>query len=149
MDIHKNARLTFIRREQLPQSVLFQRLTLKAAATAFNVCARTVAKWTRRYQLEGSAGLHDHSSRPHRSPRRTGEAVAQHVEQLRRQRFTGFHIAQTTGLSRATVSRILRRLGPNRMRDLEPPLPLIRYAPPPPTDLLHLTLHPLGPFSAV
>jgi hypothetical protein len=48
------------------------------------------------YQLEGSAGLHDHSSRPHRSPRRTGEALAQHVEQLRRQRFTGFHIAKTT-----------------------------------------------------
>src|SRR5882757_3741070 len=149
MDIHKNARLTFIRREQLAQSVLFQRMTLKAAATAFNVCARTAAKWTRRYQLEGSAGLHDHSSRPHRSPRRTGEAVAQHVEQLRRQRFTGFHIAQTTGLSRATVSRILRRLGLNRMRDLEPAVPLIRYEHAAPGDLLHLDIKQLGRFSGV
>jgi len=149
MDIHKNARLTFIRREQLAQSVLFQRMTLKAAATAFNVCARTAAKWTRRYQLEGSAGLHDHSSRPHRSPRRTGEAVAQHVEQLRRQRFTGFHIAQTTGLSRATVSRILRRLGLNRMRDLEPAVPLIRYEHAAPGDLLHLDIKQLGRFSSV
>ena len=40
MDIHKNARLTFIRREQLAQHVLLQRMTLQAAATAFNVCAR-------------------------------------------------------------------------------------------------------------
>ena len=32
---------------------------------------------------------------------------------LRRQRFTGFHIAKITGLSRATVSRILRLLGLN------------------------------------
>ena len=39
----------------------------------------------------------------HRSPRRTG-----------------FHIAQTTGLSLATVSRILPRLRLNRMRNLEP-----------------------------
>src|SRR5260370_9847306 len=89
MDIHKNARLTFIRREQLAQSILFQRMTLKAAATAFNVCARTAAKWTRRYELEGSAGLHDHSSRPHRSPRRTAEAASQHVQPLPPHTFTG------------------------------------------------------------
>jgi transposase len=74
MDIHKNARLTLIRREELAQAVLLQRMTLQAAASAFKVCARTAAKWTRRYQKEGLAGLHDRSSRPHRSPRRTGEA---------------------------------------------------------------------------
>ncbi|HEY2496596.1 MAG TPA: leucine zipper domain-containing protein [Candidatus Angelobacter sp.] len=59
MDIHKNARLTFIRRQQLAQDVLVQRMTLKAAASAFHVCARTAAKWTRRYQQEGLAGLYD------------------------------------------------------------------------------------------
>ena len=149
MDIHKNARLTFIRREQLAQHVLLQRMTLQAAATAFKVCARTAAKWTRRYQQEGLAGLHDRSSRPHRSPRRTGEALAQRVEQLRRQRFTGFYIAKTTGLSRATVSRILRRLGLNRMRDLEPAVPLIRYEHAAPGDLLHLDIKQLGRFSGV
>jgi transposase len=118
MDIYKNARLNLIRREQLAQSVLVQKMTLQAAATAFNVCARTAAKWIRRYQQQGSAGLYDHSSRPHRSPRRTGEALEQQVEQLRRQRFTGYHIAQIIGLSRATISRILRRLGLNRWRDI-------------------------------
>jgi transposase len=53
MDIHKNARLTLIRREQLAQSVLLHKMTLQAAATAFNICARTAAKWTRRYQQQG------------------------------------------------------------------------------------------------
>jgi transposase InsO family protein len=149
MDIHKNARLTFIRREQLAQRVLLQKMTLQAAATAFGVCARTAAKWTRRYQQHGSAGLHHRSSRPHHSPRRTGEALAQRVEQLRRQRFTGFHIAKTTGLSRATVSRILRRLRLSRMRDLEPAVPLIRYEHAAPGDLLHLDIKQLGRFSGV
>jgi transposase InsO family protein len=60
------------------------------------------------------------------------------VEQLRRQRWTGVRIAQTTGLSRATVSRILRRCKLSRMRDLQPALPIRRYEHPHPGDLLHL-----------
>ena len=149
MDIHKNARLTLIRREQLVEQVLVHKVSLKAAAIAFRVCPQTAAKWTRRYQREGLAGLHDRSSRPHRSPRRTGEAVAQRVEQLRRQRFSGLHIAQATGLSRATVSRILRRLGLNRIRDLEPAIPVVRYEHAAPGDLLHLDIKQLGRFSDV
>jgi transposase InsO family protein len=61
----------------------------------------------------------------------------------------GFHIAKTTGLSRATVSRILRRLGLNRMRDLEPAVPLIRYEHAAPGDLLHLDIKQLGRFAGV
>jgi transposase InsO family protein len=149
MDIHKNARLTLIRREQLVEQVLVHKVSLQAAAIAFSVCPRTAAKWTRRYQQEGSAGLQDRSSRPHRSPRRTGEGVAQRVEQLRRQRFSGLNIAQVTGLSRATVSRILRRLGLNRIRDLEPAIPVVRYEHAAPGDLLHLDIKQLGRFSQV
>src|SRR6185312_15549848 len=68
MDLHKNARLTFIRREQLAQRVLLQGATLKAAAAAFNVSSHTAAKWVRRYQQQGRAGLLDRSSRPTRPP---------------------------------------------------------------------------------
>ena len=96
---------------------------MKAAATAFNVYARIAARWIRRYQLEGSAGLQDRSSRPHSLSTAYGEALARRVGA----RLHGFHIAQITGLSCATVSRILLRLGLNRMRDLEPAVPLIRY----------------------
>ena len=149
MDIHQNARLTFIRRVQLAQCVLVDQRTLNSAAAEFKVCSRTAAKWVWRFQQEGLAGLQDRSSRPHRSPRRTAQEQIEQVEQLRRQRFTGFHIAQTTGLSRATVSRILRRLGLNRIRDLEPAIPVVRYEHPAPGDLLHLDIKQLGRFSDV
>ena len=56
MDIHKNARLTLIRRGQLVEQVLYHKVSLQAAATVFQVCPRTAAKWTRRYQLEGAPG---------------------------------------------------------------------------------------------
>jgi hypothetical protein len=39
MDIHKNARLTFVRREQLAEKVILQGSTLNSAAAEFNVCA--------------------------------------------------------------------------------------------------------------
>ena len=50
MDLHQNARLTFRSRETLTKKVLIERLTLNAAAAAFNVSRRTAAKWVRRYR---------------------------------------------------------------------------------------------------
>jgi len=70
VDIHKNARLTPVLREELAQKVLHEAMMLSTAAVAFNVSARTAAKWVRRFQQEGRAGLLDRSSRPHCSPRR-------------------------------------------------------------------------------
>ena len=138
MDLHQNARLTLHSREALAQAVLSQQLTWNAAAAAFRVSVKTARKWVRRYRGEGRAGLCDRSSRPHRSPRQLPSAAAEQVLQLRRQRWTGVRIAQTTGLSRATVSRILRRHRLSRARDLEPCLPVCRYEHPHPGDLLHL-----------
>ncbi len=149
MDIHKNARLTLHSREQLAQTVLLRGRTLNSAAAEFKVSPKTARKWVRRYQAQGRAGLGDRSSRPHRLRRPTSLALSTQVEQLRRQRFTGVHIAQQTGLSRATVSRILRRRGLARLRDLEPAAPTIRYEHPHPGDLLHLDIKMLGRFRAV
>jgi transposase InsO family protein len=149
MDIHKNARLTFRRRAQLARRVILEQVTVKAAAAEFAVTVRTVIKWSRRYRLEGENGLLDHSSRPFCCPRSTAPSLVQRVEQLRRQRYTGLYIARVTGLSRSTVSRILRRLGLNRIRDLEPPVPIVRYEHPAPGDMLHLDIKQLGRFSDV
>ena len=146
MDIHQNARLTLIRRGQLVQFVLEGKHTLKAAAAAFNVDTHTARKWVRRYQQEGSAGLRDRSSRPHHSPRLHHELLTQFVEILRRQRWTGMHIAQVLHLSRATVSRILRRLKLSRLRDLDPAPPLIRYEHAAAGDLLHFDIKKLAVF---
>jgi hypothetical protein len=46
---------------------------------------------------------------------------------LRRQRYTGKQIATEVGISPATVSRVLRRLGLNRLAALEPAEPIRRY----------------------
>jgi transposase-like protein len=64
MDIHKNARLTLYSREQLAQKVLLQGSTLKAAAAAFNVTAKTAAKWVPvlEYYYQGTVGIPGASS---------------------------------------------------------------------------------------
>jgi len=140
MDYHQNARLTLRSREMLARRVVEQGLTLKLAAASFNVSAKTAAKWVRRYREHGVAGLGDRSSRPQRLRQPTPALQVERVEVLRRERWTGFRIAWATGLSRATVSRILRRLKLNRMRDLEPAPVVIRYEHAAPGDLLHLDI---------
>ena len=144
MDYHKNARTTVWSREQMARRVIEHGCTLAAAAAAANVSARTASKWVRRYRERGAAGLTDRSCRPHRLYRSTRPEQVELVEALRRQRWTGLRIAQQMGLSRATVSRILRRLKLNRMRDLEPRLPVQRYEHVRPGDMLHLDIKKLG-----
>src|SRR5665213_15828 len=140
MDYHQNARLTQFSREQMCRKVIVDGLTLKLAATSFNVSAKTAAKWVRRYREGGVARLADRSSRPRRLRCPTSAELVARVESLRRERWTGFRIASQTGLSRAMVSRILCRLKLNRMRDLEPPPVVQRYEHAAPGDLLHLDI---------
>ena len=144
MDYHQNARLTVHSREQMARKVMEEGVTLKLAAASFNVTERTAAKWVRRYREQGVAGLGDRSSRPHRLYRPTSSQTVERVEALRRERRTGYWIARQTGLSRATVSRILRRLKLNRIRDLEPAPVIQRYEHAAPGDLLHLDIKKLG-----
>jgi transposase InsO family protein len=118
--------------------------TLKAAAAAFNVSAKTAAKWTRRYRQPGPAGLEDLSSRPHRSPRQTSPFLLERVLALRRLRYNGWRIAHELKISRATVSRVLRRAGMNRLRSLDPPPPVIRYEHKHPGDLIHFDIKRLA-----
>ncbi len=144
MDLHQNARLTPRSREALATKVIVEKVTLNAAAAAVNVSARTARKWVRRYRQQGRDGLLDRSSRPRHSPRCIRPELRQQVLLLRHQRWTGVRIAQASGLSRATVSRILRRHKLSRIRDLEPAVPVIRYEHPHPGDLLHLDIKKLA-----
>jgi transposase InsO family protein len=149
MDIHKNACLTPRSRAELVRRVVEQGQTPKAVATAFGVCVKTVRKWVARWRAEGEAGLADRSSRPRRLRRPTPAAVVARVGELRRQRWTGKAIAAELGVSPATVSRILRRLGLSRLRDLEPAEPVRRYQRERPGELIHLDIKKLGRFEAV
>ena len=148
MDIHKNARLTLRSREALVETVI-RGLAFSRAAASFHVTPKTAAKWVRRYQSEGSAGLRDRSSRPHRSPRATSSSQVGLVIELRRQHRPAYHIARSTGLSPATVSRILRRARLSRWRDLHPRPPVVRYEHPFPGDLLHLDIKGMTRFQQV
>jgi len=148
MDIHQNARLTLRSREALVE-IVRSGLGMKRAAASFHVTAKTATKWVRRYQQEGAAGLRDRSSRPHHSPRATSSNRVSLVVELRRQHRPGYHIARTTGLSPATVSRILRRARLSRWRDLFPAPPVVRYEYPCPGDLLHLDIKGMSRFQQV
>jgi transposase InsO family protein len=75
--------------------------------------------------------------------------VVETVETLRRRRFTGKQIALELCISPATVSRILRRLGLNRVRDLEPAQPVRRYQYDVPGGLIHIDIKKLGRFRRV
>jgi transposase InsO family protein len=92
------------------------------------------------------AGLQDRSSRPHRLHRPTPASTVERIEALRRQRFTGQQIAQDLGVSPATVSRVLCRLGLNRITALEPAEPVRRYERERPGELIHIDIKKLGRF---
>jgi hypothetical protein len=64
--------------------------------------------------------------------------------QLRRQRWTGKQIAAETGVRPARVSRVLRRLGPNKLSALEPAEPVRRYEREKLGELIHLDIKKLG-----
>ena len=149
MDLHQNARLTLRSRELLARYVLEVGFTRKAAAAAFRVSARTAGKWVGRFQQDGREGLMDRSSRPRRSPRQVAEPIRQRVVELRRERKAAFWIARETGLSTATVSRILRRARLSRWRDLNPRPPVVRYEHERPGDLLHLDIKGMTRFTEV
>jgi transposase-like protein len=98
MNVHKNARLTPRGRERIVRQVESGQ-TPEAVAEAAGVCPRTVRKWVDRCRCEGLAGLQDRSSRPHRLRRPTPQTVAEEIERLRRQRWTGKQIAAATDVS--------------------------------------------------
>ena len=149
MNVHKNAPLTPKGREAMVRSVVEGGLSQAGAADLFNTTPKTVAKWVKRFRREGVDGLLDRSSRPHSSPSQTPPTTCAAVEALRRQRHTGKHIATEVKVSPATVSRILRRLGLNRIRDLEPAEPERRYERESPGEIIHIDIKKLGRFNRV
>lgn len=124
-------------------------LSKAAAARQFHTTARTVGKWIERFEAEGVEGLRDRSSRPHSSPSQATPAVCAAVEALRRQRHTGEQIAAEVGVSAATVSRILKRLGLNRLSALEPAEPVRRYERAAPGEIVHIDIKKLGKFNRI
>jgi transposase InsO family protein len=148
MDVHKNAPLTPAGRETMVSRVIAGQAA-KAVAASFGVCVKTVNKWVKRFRAEGAAGLIDRSSRPRRLRQPTAASTIERIAELRRQRWTGKQIAQQVGVSPATVSRVLARLGLNRLNALEPAAPVVRYERAQPGEMIHLDIKKLGRFDRV
>jgi transposase InsO family protein len=148
MDIHKNARLTPHGRERLAKMIVSGQ-TPQAASEAVGVCPCTGRKWADRFRQEGLAGLQDRSSRPHRLRQPTAPEVIEHIESLRRQRLPGKEIAAMVGVSPATVSRTLKRLGLNKLSALEPAEPPRRYERERPGEMIHIDIKKLGKFNQI
>jgi len=143
MNVHKNARLTVHRRQELVTR-LEAGEPLKRLARVFAVSPRTVRKWRARYQDAGVAGLADRSSRPQTSPRRTPARLQLAAKVLRRQQWTCGQIAAALEVSAATVARVLRRCGLSRRGRLTLPPVVQRYEHAAVGDLVHLDSKKLG-----
>lgn len=121
MDIHKNAATTPRGRYEIVRRAASGE-SRAGIARALGVSAKTVAKWLERYAAEGSAGLRDRRSRPHRLHRPTPPATADRALALRRQRRTLAEIARKVGVSKSTAARLCRRAGLARLKVLDPVL---------------------------
>ncbi len=144
MNIHKNARLTLVRRIEMVRSIVKERQTPAEAAVEAGVCRRTAGKWLARYLVEGELGLKDRSSRPKLSPRSIKPQKALAIVELRRRRLTQARIAVSLGVSKSTVGRVLKRAGLSRLSALEPSEPIVRYEHERPGDLVHIDTKKLG-----
>jgi transposase InsO family protein len=149
MNTHKNARLTYLRRLELVQDMTERGLAASEAAAKQGVSAVTARKWHARYLAGGAPALLDKSSRPARSPNAIDERVAATIVELRRKLFLQANIASYMGVSKATVSRVLKRAGLSRLSDLRPIEPIQRYEREAPGELLHIDIKKLGRFDQV
>jgi transposase InsO family protein len=152
MNVHKNARLTPYRRQELVARVE-RGEALTAVARAFGVSRQTARKWVRRKLSSGMvdrrAWLADGSSRPIHSPRQTEPRIQLATKVLRWQRWTCRQIGGALAIDASTAARILRRVGMSRRRRLEPPSTSERYEHAAVGDLLHLDTKKLGRITSV
>ena len=146
MNLHRNARTTPASRVEMVRRVLERGQSAPVVAQAYGVACKTVRKWIARYQAEGLPGLEDRSSRPGRLRDPTPAWLVERIIDLRRQRLPGKQIAIETGVSRSTVSRILRAARLSRAKDLQPAEPIVRYERQAPGDMIHMDIKKLGRF---
>lgn len=143
---HRNARLTVSGRLLLIERIVMQGWPVAQAATAQGISRATGYKWWARWRAEGPAGLLDRSSAPQARPRALAQGLVDAIVRVRRGQGWGPHrIAWELGLPRSTVYGVLRRLGLNRLTDLDRTTRQpIRYVREHPGELVHLDIKPLG-----
>ena len=100
-----------------------------------------------RYAAMGEAGMTDRSSRPHRSPHRTGQVVVGKIVHLRwKHRLSPLAIASRLSMPASTVHAVLVRCRLNRLShiDIRTGDPIRRYEHDRPGALIHVDVKKLG-----
>jgi transposase InsO family protein len=147
---HVNAPLAPVGRLRLASLIVDQGWTVRRAAERFQVAPATASRWSSRYR----AGLPmtDRSSRPHRTPNRTGRRLEHRIVALRFTRRWGPHrIGYHLGVPRSTVEQVLARYRMPRLAHIDQAtgLPVrrpkpVRYEHPAPGDLVHVDIKKQG-----
>ncbi|GGL14563.1 IS481 family transposase [Sphaerisporangium melleum] len=144
---HRNAPLTETGRLRLARCIVEDGWSIRRAAERFQVSHTTAARWARRYQELGVAGMADRSSRPRCSPARTVQRTERRICKLRvTHRLGPARIAARLGLSPSTVHRVLVRYGmpPLTHLDRASGSPVRRYERDRPGELVHIDVKKLG-----
>jgi transposase InsO family protein len=144
---HPKARLNVLGRELLVTRVTVLGWSVATAAEAQGISRATGYKWVRRFRAEGTAGLTDRSSRPHRSPRATPAVEVARILAARAEwRWGPDRLGPLLGQPPSTVAAVLRRAGMPRLADLDRPtgLPVRRYEACHPGALVHQDHKKLG-----
>jgi transposase InsO family protein len=144
---HPKARLNVLGRELLVTRVTVLGWPVVTAADAQGISRATGYKWVRRFRAEGTPGLADRSSRPHRSPRATPAAEVAKILAARTEwRWGPDRLGPLLEMPRSTVAAVLHRERVPRLADLDRPtgLPVRRYQACHPGELVHQDHKKLG-----
>ncbi|MDT5322433.1 MAG: hypothetical protein QOD88_4955, partial [Mycobacterium sp.] len=131
----------------LARRVVEEGWPIALAAEHFHVSWPTAKRWASRYAAMGDAGMTDRSSRPHRSPRRTGQVVVRKIVHLRwKHRLSPLAIASRLSMPASTVHAVLVRCRLNRLShiDIRTGEPIRRYEHDRPGALIHVDVKKLG-----
>jgi transposase InsO family protein len=148
---HRNAPLSETGRLRLARCIVEDGWSLRRAAERFQVAVTTAQRWAKRYREEGSAGMVDRSSRPHRSPNQTPTRTERRIIKVRVLRRWGpARIAYLLALNVSTVHRVLSRYKLARLRWLDRPTGRVirRMESARPGDLVHVDVKKLGKIPA-
>ncbi|MGW0429485.1 IS481 family transposase [Streptomyces sp. NPDC002990] len=144
---HRNAPLAETGRLRLARCVVQDGWTYRRAAERFQVSPTTAQRWADRYRAHGEAGMHDRSSRPHHTPRRTPTHTERRIIKIRLLRRWGpARIAHLLGLVPSTVHRVLTRFRLARLSHLDRATGRVirRYERDKPGELVHVDMKKLG-----
>lgn len=144
---HRNAALTPVQRLRIARLIVDDGWSISVAADYYRVSWDTASKWSRRYVELGAEGMTDRSSRPHRHPNKTPQAMVKKVVHLRiKKRLGPVQLAGHLGMPASTVHAVLVRCRLNRLShvDVKTGEPARRYEHETPGALIHVDVKKLG-----